>query len=226
MKTALVQQQFDFMPPRGETERLDRVLRQLPDGDDALFAAAAEALRHYDAAMIAGDQTSAAALSERVDDIAIKLNGGSRSSMACDGGGRDRLARHFRVDGAVPPWGVPSRFVITAAGCRILITYDGLFGYDFDARAVDYDHPFISSTGFRSFAGAHHRPGGTTGKTVAQWTAEIIEDSRFYKWDGSRLKTPAPLEPIEGLVVHRGGDRHGDLDIVDALRKERERRAA
>jgi hypothetical protein len=64
-------------------------------------------------------------------------------------------------DGTVPLWGQNGTFGIECASMRVRIEIDGFFGIasrhsswvGFAAHAVDWDKPFLSDTGYRSFLG-------------------------------------------------------------------------
>jgi hypothetical protein len=61
--------------------------------------------------------------------------------------------------GEVPLWGQSGTFEITHSGMRVRIEMDGMFGIGakpwpgFSAHAVEWDKPFLSETGYRSFLG-------------------------------------------------------------------------
>lgn len=70
------------------------------------------------------------------------------------------LARETAAASDAPLWGRQGAFEITASGARVRIEMEGLFGIassshwlGFAAHAVDWDQPFISATGYRSFLG-------------------------------------------------------------------------
>ena len=60
-------------------------------------------------------------------------------------------------------WGQTGQFTINMGTMPVRIEQDGMFGVGamhmtwpgFSAHAVDYQKPFISETGFRSFIGCH-----------------------------------------------------------------------
>ena len=80
----------------------------------------------------------------------------------------------------MPLWGQSGQFEITLDGMRVAIDMDGIFGIGashmawlgFSAHAVDFDKPFISETGYRSFLGC----GGALlpGYTPDRFASEII----------------------------------------------------
>lgn len=84
-------------------------------------------------------------------------------------------------DGALPLWGHSGFFIITIGSMRVGIEMDGIFGIGashmswlgFAAHAVDFDKPFLSETGNRSFLGV----GGmlVAGFTPDLFAAAIIE---------------------------------------------------
>jgi hypothetical protein len=81
----------------------------------------------------------------------------------------------------VPLWGQLGDFVIDVRGLPVRIEQDGILGIGagtgtllgFETHAVDYNRPFISNTGYRSFIGVHgNMPAGMTPDSVA---AEVIK---------------------------------------------------
>ncbi|WP_047629782.1 hypothetical protein [Rhizobium sp. WW_1] len=60
-------------------------------------------------------------------------------------------------DGAIPLFGQKGHLELSIAGCRVDFSYAGLFGIcDGDARVIEWDKPFFSETGFRSFQVCPH----------------------------------------------------------------------
>ncbi|WP_032998304.1 hypothetical protein [Rhizobium leguminosarum] len=60
-------------------------------------------------------------------------------------------------DGAAPLFGQKGRFELEIAGCRVDFSYAGMFGIcGGDARIIEWDKPFFSETGFRSFQVCPH----------------------------------------------------------------------
>jgi hypothetical protein len=115
--------------------------------------------RHH-AAMIAGDADTAMRLRIDADLLATKLNNFEAGILAdADSPGNvlDRLTRAPK--GTVPLWGQSGSFEIDLNGMRVRIALDGIFGLasnvyhwlGFAAHAIDYDRPFLSETGYRSF---------------------------------------------------------------------------
>jgi hypothetical protein len=120
--------------------------------------------RHHEA-MIAGNEPEVMKLREEAHELAIKLNGGELLGIM---GGPDApvyvLERATEAPaGTVPMWGQTGEFTIDVDGMRVRIEQDGIFGLGmgtspypgFAAHAVDYQKPFISETGYRSFMGCH-----------------------------------------------------------------------
>lgn len=140
-------------------------------------------LERHHAAMIAGDIDAALKIRNEAEDLAVKLNGGELLGIC---GGPDspghRLERETAApDGIVPLWGQTGNFVIDVNGMKVRIEQDGLFGIGsfvspaagFSAHAVDYDKPFLSETGFRSFIGS--RPEVVPGMTPEVVAREMIQ---------------------------------------------------
>ena len=140
-------------------------------------------LHRHHAAMMAGDIDAAMKIRDEAQDLAVKLNGGELMGICAgpDSPGH-RLERETAApDGTVPLWGQTGNFVIEVNGMKIRIEQDGLFGIGssmssapgFAAHAVDYDKPFLSETGFRSFIGS--RPEIVPGMTPDVMAREMIQ---------------------------------------------------
>jgi hypothetical protein len=115
---------------------------------------------HHHAAMLAGDAATAMHLREEADLLATKLNNYEAGILADADSPGNVLGRATRAaKGRVPLWGQSGSFVIDVDGMRVRIAMDGIFALasnvyhwlGFAAHAVDYDKPFLSETGFRSF---------------------------------------------------------------------------
>jgi hypothetical protein len=126
-----------------------------------------ELLEEHHAAMLARQVDEVMFCREEAHRLAVKLNGGKAGILANDDSPGYVLARETEAaPGAVPLWGQKASFIVTAAGARVRIEMDGLFGLfattgfwpSFSAHAVDFDRPFISETGYRSFFGIHAEP--------------------------------------------------------------------
>jgi hypothetical protein len=120
--------------------------------------------RHH-AAMLAGDEPKVMEIRQEAHDLAIKLNGGEVLGIC---GGPDAPANVLEREtaaapGTVPMWGQEGSFTVDVNGTKVRIEQDGIFGVStgsmfwpgFGAHAVDYQRPFISETGYRSFIGCH-----------------------------------------------------------------------
>jgi hypothetical protein len=120
-------------------------------------------LDNHHAAMLAGDVDTAFRLREDAHRLARKLNGFEPGILAHDDAPGYVLDRETRApEGAVPLWGQSGAFVITCDSMQVRVEMDGLFGIaassnpclGFSAHAVDFEKPFLSETGYRSFLGA------------------------------------------------------------------------
>jgi len=119
--------------------------------------------KHH-AAMLAADHDTVMALREEASKLALKLNDGEPGILASPDAPGCRLASLSAApDGAVPLWGQAGRFIIEVNAMRVHIDMDGIFGIgagfmpwmNFSANAVEWDKPFLSETGYRSFMGLH-----------------------------------------------------------------------
>lgn len=139
---------------------MERSCAHLPGTyDEALPYFRALIDRHH-AAMMAGDAPTAMRLRIDADLLATKLNkfeAGILADADSPGNVLDRLTRAPK--GTVPLWGQSGSFEINLDGMRVRIAMDGIFGLasnvyhwlGFGAYAVEFDKPFLSETGFRSF---------------------------------------------------------------------------
>lgn len=136
--------------------------------------------RHH-AAMLAADVGRALALRKEAHRLALVLNHGEPSILAGPEAPGCRLAALTRADNdTVPLWGQEGGFVIDMQGMRVRIVMDGMFGIgarygtwlNFAAHAVEWDRPFLSPTGYRSFLGLHAEP--VPGLTPDAFAAAVI----------------------------------------------------
>jgi len=181
-----------------EKRRQERELAHLPGNmEEALPFYRALIDRHH-AAMLAGDSVAVQRIRDEADGLALKLNDYEPGILASEDAPGCVLERLTRApDGAVPLWGQTGTFVIERPGMRVRIEIEGLFGIGsgamswlgFSAHAVDWDKPFLSETGYRSFLGV----GGALvpGHTVESFCAGIIEAHVMRELKG-RLRKIAP----------------------------------
>jgi hypothetical protein len=137
--------------------------------------------RHH-ALMLAGDAGAVMRLRDDAYRLATKLNNYEPGILADDDAPGCRLDALTRAaDGAVPLWGQGGSFIITCCGgMRVRIGMDGIIGIGghyiawlgFDAHAVEWNKPFLSETGYRSFVA----PRGELlpGMTPDRFAAEVI----------------------------------------------------
>jgi len=114
--------------------------------------------------MLAGDETAAMKLREQAHELAVKVNRGDAGICAGPDAAAYVLERATVAPaGTVPMWGQTGEFAINVGNMPVRIEQDGIFGTGaghmtcpgFAARAVDYQKPFLSDTGYRSFIGCH-----------------------------------------------------------------------
>jgi hypothetical protein len=143
-----------------ESRKVARQCAHLPGSyDDAIPFFRALTHRHH-AAMLAADVATVMQLREEAHLLATKLNNFEPGILAGDDAPGCVLDRATRAPkGDVPIWGQSGSFLIDLDGMHVRIAMDGIFGLasnvyhwlGFGAYAVDYDKPFLSETGFRSF---------------------------------------------------------------------------
>ena len=138
-------------------------------------------IRQHHAAMLAADVDTVMRLRKEADLLAVRLNGGEPGILADDDAPGCVLARQTAAaPGAVPLWGQSGDFIVTVGTMKVRIELDGIFGIasgfcywpGFAAHAVEYDRPFLSETGYRSFLGIHAEP--APGLTPDAFAAKVI----------------------------------------------------
>lgn len=141
---------------------LDRKTAHLPGGmHEAIPFFRGLIVKHH-AAMLAADVAAVMRLREEAHHLAVKLNGGDAGICAHDDAPAYVLARATQAEpGTVPLWGQTAAFELAVTGAAVRIEMDGLFGIGsstcfwlgFSAHAIDWQRPFISETGYRSYLG-------------------------------------------------------------------------
>lgn len=159
---------FDLL--LAETDRanqaaaLDRAIGHLPSSLDKALPYYRDLIARHHAAMLAGDGKTAIALRHDAGNLALRLNHGQPGILAGPDAPGCKLADLTAAEpGAIPAWGQQGEFILEVAGMRVLIKLSGLFGIgarfmpylSFSAHAVDWDQPFLSETGYRSFMGVN-----------------------------------------------------------------------
>jgi hypothetical protein len=121
-------------------------------------------IEHHHTAMLSADAKTAMAIRDEAYDLARKVNGGNVAIMGHADAPAYVLERATSAPaGTVPLWGQTGEFTITIGNMAVRIEQEGVFGVaaefhlwpGFAAHAVDYQKPFLSDTGYRSFLGCH-----------------------------------------------------------------------
>jgi hypothetical protein len=166
----------------------DEMLREqetahLPANMEAAIPYYRQLIERHNEAMLAGDLEKTMSIRSEAEDLAVKLNGGKLLGIC---GGPDAPACVLEREtasppGTVPMWGQEGTFTIDVNGMKVRIEQDGMFGVGtgpmfwpgFGAHAVDYQRPFISETGYRSFIGC--QADIVAGITPDAFAREIIQ---------------------------------------------------
>ena len=162
---------FDDLLASAETEnaarRFERKTAHLPGTMSEAFPYFRGLLEHHNAAMLAADVDETKRLRNEAGLLAKKLDPENRGILANENAPGCVLERETAAaPGTVPIWGQHGDFTIEAAGMRVRIEMEGVFGIGssfgywpgFAAHAVDVDRPFLSETGYRSFLGVRGNP--------------------------------------------------------------------
>jgi len=176
---------FDGLLASAEAENHDRQIAResahLPGTTDEALPFYRALIERHHAAMLAAHTEQVMQLRDEAHRLAVKLNNYEPGICADDDSPGRALDRETRAaDGSVPLWGQSGTFEVACKGMRVLIDMDGMFGIGanyiawlgFAARAIEFDKPFLSETGFRSFIA----PGGelVPGLTPDAFAVELI----------------------------------------------------
>ena len=160
--------------PLEERPEFIAALEALPVDPVELEVRASRVLQLYHDAMLVADVQALDDAHLVYQACVIKLNGGTNFGSASI---QDALAAKFAAPaGQVPKWGQAGEFLLDVEGMRIVVKMDvGSLANHCGAelRAVDFDQPFVSRTGYRHqfMAPAQH-----VGRTVDQAVrAEVLE---------------------------------------------------
>jgi hypothetical protein len=164
----------------GEFEQaaFDRKTAHLPDNYDAAIPHFRDLCRRFDAAILAADTSGFDAILHEADDLAIRLNGGTRFGIKADDHSPcNVLECETRASASETPiWGQAGEVIIEIAGCKVRAEVGGIYGIgfpSFSAHAIEWDKPFISETGCRSFLGYPSHFGG--GVSVEDYVRSTLE---------------------------------------------------
>lgn len=171
---------FSFEEPTYKTPEQYRAAKGLPDTDEELIDRCRELLVEYDATIRAADRGYAEDIAEMIEQACIKLNGGDTFGSALEPNGGHYRMKHAMMAPyqSVPMWGQPGVFTIEAHGIPARIRYSGLFGvshHGFDVTAVEWDKPFLSPTGYRSFLDTYWKHRLDPGNTPEDYVKTIVE---------------------------------------------------
>jgi hypothetical protein len=146
----------------------------LPADPAELERRAARARQLYHDAMLAGDLPALDDVDVVYRACVIKLNGGTHFGSAVV---QVALEAKFAAPaGRVPEWGQAGEFLLEVEGMRMVVKMcpDSLSNHcGAELRAVDFDRPFLSRTGYRH---QYMRPSQHLGRAVDQAVrAEVLE---------------------------------------------------
>jgi len=157
--------------------------------------------RHH-AGMLAADLDTIIALRKEAANLALKLNGGEPGILAGPDAPGCMLEHQTAAPvGTVPFWGQIGDFIIEVESMRIRVEMDGMFGIcarhiswmNFSAHAVDWDKPFLSETGYRSFMGLNTPL--VLGMTPDQFAAEVIANQVRQELKGRLIQIESQFQP-------------------------------
>lgn len=136
--------------PLEERPEFIAAVAALPTDPVELERTAAGVRQLYHDAMLAGDEQSLADAAVVYRACVIKLNGGTHFGSVVV---QDELEAKFAaLPGKVPQWGQAGEFLLEVEGMRIVVKMcpDSMSSNcGAELRAVDFDKPFLSCTGYR-----------------------------------------------------------------------------
>jgi len=147
-----------------QQRQLDRATGHLPGTIAEALPCFRSMIERHHAAMLDADIDQAMRLRQEAYLLAKKLDPDSHGILASEDAPGCVLEREtVATPGTFPLWGQAGEFIVAAAGMRVRIEMDGIFGIGssfclfpgFSAHVVDLDRPFLSGTGYRSFLGIH-----------------------------------------------------------------------
>ncbi len=193
---------FDALLIEAETVNreavLERRLAHLPNAMLEPVPIYRAILDKHHAAMLAGDLEAALQLREEAHDLALLLNKGEPGILAGpDAPGCMLEGLTAADDGIVPLWGQTGSFVVDVQGMSVRIDMGGIFGIgsrycpwvNFSVHAVDWNRPFLSETGYRSFMGV--QAALVPGMTPDAFATEVI-NAHVQKELKGRLRALSP----------------------------------
>ena len=185
------------------SRKIERETAHLPNTMSEALPFYRVLLRQHHAAILVANVDEAMHLRKEAYNLARRLNGGKAGILANPSSpgnvlDRESAASHY----SVPLWGQSGSFVIDAAGVKVRVELEGIFGIGssslywpgFSAHAVEFDKPFLSPTGYRSFLGVHAEP--VPGITPDEFTRRIIEAYVTHELKGK-------LMPVEDKYRNR-----------------------
>ncbi|KRE14321.1 hypothetical protein ASE66_13110 [Bosea sp. Root483D1] len=200
---------------------LNRAIGHLPSSLEAALPYYRDFIARHHAAMLAGDGKTAIALREEAGHLALRLNHGEPGILAGPDAPGCQLADLTAAEpGTVPSWGQQGEFILKVAGIRVLINMSGLFGIgarfmtylSFSARAVDWDQPFLSEPGYRSFMGTNAPL--VPGFTPAGFARAVIGNHVATTLKGKLVAITQQYRPTDARwAAPPGSDRTAGTDI-------------
>jgi len=148
-------------------QRFDRDTAHLPSELDEAAGYFRLLIRQHHAAMLEANVRGVFALRSQARALARKLGNGDPGFLANEDAPGCVLERLTAASaGTLPLWGQKAAFEIDVNRMKVCIKLEGLLGIGasvmfwpgFAAHAVDFERPFLSETGYRSFLGIAAEP--------------------------------------------------------------------
>jgi N6-adenosine-specific RNA methylase IME4 len=167
-----------------DLHRHREMLAELPADIDTLVTMYGAALVQLDLAAANCDQLEVDAMCRRLELLQERANGNNRFGMSCDDSPAERLrAENASPPGVAPSWGQRGVFRLVVEDVPHIVTHDEHM--QFAVYAEDPDQPFLSETGYRSFAGGD---GIALGHTVLEQAEAYIREAMLEGGNGAHPK--------------------------------------
>lgn len=146
---------------QNQKRQFDRDTAGLPGEMEQGLSHYRQLIEAHHRAMMATDGEEIIRIRDEAHLLATKLNSGEPGILAgSDAPGNVLMARTAAPDGQVPLWGQVGSFTIEIASTQVRIEMQGMLDITsschwlgFAIHAVDWEKPFLSHTGYRSFLG-------------------------------------------------------------------------
>lgn len=207
---------FDFAEAdrRAKKAAIAKATEHLPGDMEAAVAFHRTQIDDFNAAMLRQDQSAMDLICREAYALAEKLTGHSAIFGSDNSPVFTLIRRCAAPNGTVLLWGQEGEFTLPVAGTLVRFEWGGMLCLcgshsGFNAHVVDYDRPFISDTGFRSFVSGGG-VGHVAGMTVAQYATAAIEHHVQTEMKGKLVPINRNFRPGGRGLLGLSEDQHAE----------------